>query len=194
MRVFLEGIALSTQDPALATQAAIRRSASRVAQAWRSDLLSGYGKDPASILTPLRARSDEGLVAVRGLEFASICRHHLLPFEGKVHVAYAPAGRITGLSRLGRLVDCLSRRLQLQETLTRQIVDSVQRHLSPLGAICVVEAAHACMTARGGRKASSRIVTISCTGVFRASAARRREALAALGLAGSRVRGAGGSG
>ncbi len=175
---FLEGVAEVSGRAGLSAG----RIPARVARAWRDELLVGYRQDPASILTPLSARSTGGLVATREIEFSSICMHHLLPFQGKVHVAYAPDGRITGLSRLTRLVDCLSRRLQLQEGLTRQIVDEIQRQIRPIGAACVVEASHTCMTMRGARKAQTRVVTMAFTGRFRRSTARRKEALAALGL------------
>lgn len=151
-----------------------------VARAWRDDLLAGYRLDPAEILRPLSARSTEDLVAARDIEFTSICMHHLMPFVGRVHIAYAPDGRITGLSRLASLVDCLSRRLQLQETLTRQIADAIQRHLAPAGAACLIEASHTCMTMRGSRKSRSRIVTVAFTGSFRRDVAARREVLSLL--------------
>jgi len=177
---FLEGVAeISGRDRRTLRTGKVP---ARVARAWRDELLAGYRQDPASILTPLSARSTGGLVATRDIEFSSVCMHHLLPFQGRVHVAYAPDGRITGLSRLTRLVDCLSRRLQLQEGLTRQIVDEIQRQIEPNGAVCVIEASHTCMTMRGARKAQTRVVTMAFSGVFRKSAARRREALAALGL------------
>ncbi len=155
--------------------------AARVAQTWQRELLSGYRQEPESVIRPLRARVQEDLVAVRGIEFASICRHHLLPFFGSAHIAYAPDGKITGLSRLGRLVDCLSRRLQLQETLTRQIVEALQAGLRPRGAACVVEATHTCMTMRRGRKSSSRIVTAAFSGSARRNADLRRELMALCG-------------
>jgi len=157
-----------------------RGAARLVARAWRDELLAGYASDPAKILRPLSARSTEDLIAVRDIEFTSVCQHHLMPFVGRVHIAYAPDGRITGLSSLGRLVDCLSRRLQLQEALTRQIADAIQTHLRPAGAVCVVEASHTCMTTRGSRKTGSRIVTAAFTGSFRRSAASRREVLTLL--------------
>jgi GTP cyclohydrolase IA len=186
---FLKGVLQVTGEPARgAAGREMARIPRLVARAWREELLAGYGQDPARILAPLPARSSEDLVAVRGLEFASVCAHHLLPFQGQVHIAYAPAGRITGLSRLGRLVDCLSRRLQLQESLTRQIADAIQEHLAPHGAACVIEASHTCMTIRAGRKAGSGIVTAAFTGVFRRSAPRRREAMSALGMPGYRGR------
>lgn len=152
-----------------------------VARAWRDELLSGYGQDPADLLAPVAARAGSGLVAARGITFSSICRHHLMPFQGVCHLAYLPDGRIAGLSRLGRLVDCLSRRLQLQETLTRQIADAIQEHLGPTGAACIMEATHTCMTARGSRKAGTRIVTAAFTGAFRGRAESRRVVMALLG-------------
>ena len=152
----------------------------RVARAWRDELLSGYRQDPADLLAPIAARAGAGLVAARGIPFSSICRHHLMPFQGVCHLAYWPDGRIAGLSRLGRLVDCLSRRLQLQEVLTRQIADAIQEHLRPQGAACVMEATHTCMTARGSRKAGSRIVTAAFTGAFLRRGAGRREVLSLL--------------
>ncbi len=176
----------AASGPARAPGEGVAALSARVAKAWREDLLAGYRQDPSTILRPLRTRSAEDLVAVREIEFSSICMHHLLPFHGRVHVAYAPAGRITGLSRLGRLVDCLSRRLQLQETLTRQIADAIQEHLSPEGAACLIEATHTCMAMRGARRSHSRIVTAAFTGIFRRSPARRREILAMLAVRPSR--------
>lgn len=177
---FLEGVRAAAGRVPAGGRLRLGAVPARVARAWRDDLLSGYRQDPAEVLRPLPARSAEHLIAVRDIEFTSICMHHLLPFTGRVHVAYAPSGRITGLSRIGRLVDCLSRRLQLQEHLTRQIAAALQTHLRPAGAACVVEASHSCVTMRGARKTRSTIVTAAFTGVFRSSAARRREALAIL--------------
>ena len=151
-----------------------------VARAWQEELLAGYREDPARILEQVHSRATEDLVSVRDIEFTSICRHHLLPFSGRVHLAYAPRGVITGLSRLDKLVDALSRRLQLQEDLTREIADALQRHLAPAGACCIVEATHTCMTMRGARKSHSRVMTVAFTGIYRRSAARRSELLALL--------------
>ncbi|MFQ5700248.1 MAG: GTP cyclohydrolase I [Acidobacteriota bacterium] len=180
MALFLEGVAKSTGQ----TQpghASLQRASARLARAWNNDLLSGYRQQPTAILTPLAATRSRELVAVRDIAFSSICKHHLLPFEGRVHIGYAPLGRITGLSRLGRLVDCLARRLQLQETLTREIVDAVQENLTPAGVACIVEAHHSCFTARGSRKPTSRIVTAAFSGVFDRNARKRRELLLLLG-------------
>jgi GTP cyclohydrolase I len=180
---FLEGIEAVTKRPGRATRGAVSR---RVATAWHDDLLTGYGQDPARILSSLKTASTEHVVAARDLEFTSVCQDHLLPFQGRVHIAYAPSGRITGLSRLGRLVDCLSRRLQLQESLTREIVEAVQEHLTPAGAACVIEATHLCMALKGGHRGRSLITTAAFTGIYRSDASRRREVMAVLGVAASR--------
>lgn len=167
----------------------VDRAAARVARTWTHELLAGYRTDPAGILRPIAARASEGLVVATDIEFSSICRHHLLPFAGRVHVGYAPAGRITGLSRLVKVVDCLSRRLQLQETLTAEIAAAIQTALAPEGAACVIEASHSCMTTRGPRKANTRIVTTACTGAFLREASRRREVLSLMtSQSGMRVR------
>lgn len=179
MTLFLEGV----DDAAGIRRSSGRsRTAARVATAWHQDLLAGYRQDPGAILSPIAARSTEDLIAARDLAFSSMCKHHLLPFSGKTHIAYAPDGKITGLSRLARLVDCLSRRLQLQETLTREIADAVQEHLAPAGAACIIEAAHACMTMRGSRKTEGRIVTVAFTGKYRRDPKERREVMAVLGF------------
>lgn len=180
---FLEGIEAATKRPGRIARVAVSR---RVAAAWHDDLLAGYQQDPARILSSLKTASSEHVVAARDIEFTSICQDHLLPFQGRVHIAYAPSGRITGLSRLGRLVDCLSRRLQLQESLTREIADAVQEHLSPAGAACLIEANHLCMALKGAHRGRSLITTAAFTGVYRKDASRRREVMAVLGVAPSR--------
>jgi GTP cyclohydrolase IA len=177
VEIFLRGVDRIAREDL--PQGSIPARAARVARAWQDDLLAGYKQDASRLLTPLAARVHQDLVAVRDLEFASVCRHHLLPFSGRVHLAYAPAGRITGLSRLARLVDCLAKRLQLQESLTREVADAIQQQLAPEGAACVIEADHACMTMRGSRP-RGRIVTAAYTGSFRRSAVRRREVTALL--------------
>jgi len=158
----------------------LKRTPGRVARAWRDDLLAGYREDPARILVPLRAERSRDLVALREIDFVSTCAHHLLPFHGKVHLAYLPGGRITGLSRLPKLVRCLSRRLQIQEDLTRQIVQAIDRHLAPEGAACVIEAVHLCMIARGGRGSTGTVLTAAVSGVFERSGREKASILALL--------------
>ncbi len=187
IETFMEGVQRLAREGG--ARAPARGSAALAARAWSEDLLAGYAQDPSTLLTPLRVSATEDLVALRDLEFSSVCRHHLLPFTGRVHLAYAPHRSITGLSRLARLVDCLSRRLQLQETLTREIADHLQRQLRPAGAACVIEATHACMSMRGARR-QARVVTTAFTGTFRANSSLRREVTAVLmGAPPARARG-----
>jgi GTP cyclohydrolase I len=159
----------------------LRRTPARAARAWRDHLLSGYKRSPEEILIPLRTSRSHDLVAVRNMDFVSICVHHLLPFHGKVHLAYLPAGRIVGMSRLAALVECLSRRLQVQEELTAQIASALHRHLECQGAACVVEATHMCMAARGERGAAGTVVTASFAGIYETDARKRAQVLALLG-------------
>jgi GTP cyclohydrolase I len=138
----------------------------RVAAAWSDEILSGYREDPAEILRPMREPAEGGIVVVRDIEFLSVCVHHLLPFYGRAHVAYQPGSQLVGVSKLARLVDCRARRLQIQEVLTRQVVEDLMRHLEPAGAACVMEASHLCMMIRGAAKKDSRVVTTAQAGVF----------------------------
>lgn len=154
-----------------------KRTPDRVAHAWAREILSGYAQDPARILRAGFASRDRGLVLVRDIPFVSVCVHHLLPFHGVAHVAYLPGGRIVGLSKIARLVDALSRRLQLQERLTRQVTDHLDAALGARGSACRMEAEHLCMSVRGARKRGARVVTTSWSGAFEAGAARRAEFL-----------------
>jgi len=155
----------------------MRRTPKRVADAWAGEMLSGYGEDPDRILRAGFASDDGGLVIVRDIPFVSICVHHLLPFHGTAHVAYLPQGRLVGLSKIARGVDALSRRLQLQERLTRQVATALEKALHPIGAACRLEAEHLCLTIRGARKRGARVVTTSYTGAFLRRPALRTEFL-----------------
>lgn len=152
----------------------------RVADAYE-EIFAGVGADPEAELDVTFDTDHEEIVLIRDIPFYSVCEHHLLPFVGKAYVAYIPrSGRITGLSKLARLVEAVARRPQLQERLTAQVVDAIMRRLSPLGAMVVVEAEHLCMTMRGVRKPGSITVTSAVRGVFAQSAATRAEAMALL--------------
>lgn len=140
------------------------RTPGRVAEAWAEDLIAGYALDPVAELTSELAGEKGGLVVVRDIDFHSTCVHHLLPFFGRVHVAYVPARRLVGLSKIGRAVDVLARRLQVQERLTDGIVDALGRALLPAGIACIVEAEHMCVACRGVRKPGVRVVTSRFTG------------------------------
>ena len=144
------------------------------------ELFEGIEADPgAHLRTTFEAGHDE-MVMVRDIPFTSLCEHHLVPFIGHAHVAYLPGaeGRITGLSKLARLVEGFARRLQVQERMTTQIVDALERELAPRGSIVVIEAEHFCMSMRGVKKPGSSTVTSAVRGVFATDAATRAEALA----------------
>lgn len=130
-------------------------------------LTKGYHEDPVAILQSAIFNEDcDQMVVVKDIEFYSLCEHHLLPFFGKVHIAYIPDGKITGLSKLPRVVDVFARRLQLQERLTNQIKDCIQQTLQPQGVMVVIEAEHMCMQMRGVQKMHSMTVTSAFSGVF----------------------------
>ena len=135
--------------------------------------------DPARHLTVTFAADHDEMVMVRDIPFASLCEHHLVPFIGRVHVAYIPAddGRITGLSKLARLVDGFAHRLQVQERMTTQIADAIEKVLAPRGVLVVVEAEHLCMAMRGVKKPGTLTVTSSVRGLFRSDVATRAEAM-----------------
>lgn len=139
-------------------------------------LTQGQGTDPASILRSALFEEDcEEMVLIRDIEVFSLCEHHMLPFFGKAHVAYLPEGRITGLSKIPRVVDVLARRLQVQERLTRQIRDCIQDTLNPNGVAVVIEARHLCMQMRGVEKQRSLTTTSAFTGAFLNDPKTRKE-------------------
>lgn len=139
-------------------------------------LTSGYHLDPIKVINGavFEASYDE-MVTLRDIDFYSLCEHHLLPFFGKVHVAYLPAGKIIGLSKIPRLVELFSRRLQVQEQMTVQIAECLQDALKPLGVAVVVEAFHLCMAMRGVEKQSCRCLTSTMLGAFRTNPKTRSE-------------------
>jgi GTP cyclohydrolase I len=141
-------------------------------------LTRGYHEDPESMLkSALFTVNYDEMVIVKDIEMFSLCEHHMLPFFGKVHIAYVPNGKVIGLSKLPRLVEIFSRRLQVQERLTTQIAESIQRVIEPQGVGVVVEARHLCMMMRGVEKQHSAAVTSSMLGVFRAEQETREEFL-----------------
>src|SRR3954463_6422413 len=152
------------------------RTPNRVARAY-GELMAGLAQDPRSHLkTVFHERYDE-VVLLRNIEFHSLCEHHLLPFTGRAHVAYLPDGKVVGLSKLARLVEGYARRPQVQERLTTQIADALMEELSPIGAACVIEATHTCMTIRGAKKHGSTMVTSALRGIFKENPASRAEIL-----------------
>jgi GTP cyclohydrolase I len=152
------------------------RTPNRVARAY-GELMAGLKVDPRRHLkTVFHERYDE-VVLLRDIEFHSLCEHHLLPFTGRAHVAYLPDGKVVGLSKLARLVEGYARRPQVQERLTTQIADALMEELNPIGAACVIEAVHTCMTIRGAKKHGSRMVTSALRGIFKENPASRAEML-----------------
>lgn len=151
------------EDP---TREGLVRTPHRVGEAMQF-LTQGYQQDPEAILRAALFEEDyRQMVVVKDITFYSLCEHHLLPFFGKVHVAYIPNGKITGLSKIARVVDVFARRLQVQERLTTQIKECIQQTLNPLGVMVVVEAEHLCMQMRGVQKQNSVTTTSDFTGAF----------------------------
>lgn len=155
----------------------LQRTPMRVAQMYK-ELLEGYRTDPVAMVNDalFEVTYDE-MVLVRDIEFYSLCEHHLLPFMGRAHVAYLPRGKVIGLSKIPRVVDLFSRRLQLQERLTRQIADFINELLDPHGVAVVVEGLHLCAMMRGVQKHEARMTTSTMLGAFRSSIATRQEFL-----------------
>ncbi len=150
----------------------LQRTPLRVAKTML-DFTSGYRIDPSAMLKSALFKEDYSqMVIVKDIDFYSLCEHHLLPFFGKVHVAYIPNGYITGLSKIARVVDAFARRLQVQERMTSQIKDCIQETLHPLGVMVVVEAQHTCMQMRGVEKMNSITTTSDFTGAFNRATTR----------------------
>ncbi len=164
------------EDP---TREGLLHTPERVASLY-GEIMGQSSDDPAEFLTATFAAEHDEMVMVRDIPFASLCEHHLLPFLGRAHVAYIPSkeGRITGLSKLARVVDGFAGRLQVQERMTTQIAEAVQRALGPRGVLVVIEAEHLCMSMRGVRKPGSTTVTSAVRGLFRSDERTRAEAMA----------------
>lgn len=163
------------EDP---ERAGLRETPARVARAYR-ELFAGLYTNPDDVLDRTFDEAHEELVLVRDIPVYSQCEHHLLPFHGSAHIGYIPneQGRVTGLSKLARLVDLYGRRPQVQERLTSQVADALVQRLEPRGVIVVIEAEHLCMGMRGVRKAGATTTTSAVRGIFRSSASSRSEAL-----------------
>ena len=172
VRVILEGIG---DDPG---REGLKRTPERVAEMY-AELFSGLHRDPADDLDVVFEADHDEMIMVKDIPLYSVCEHHLIPFIGRAHVAYVPneSGQITGLSKLVRLVDTLSKRPQVQERLTTQIADVIDKELQPRGVLVVLEAEHLCMSMRGVRKPGSKTVTSAVRGQFRTNEATRAEAM-----------------
>jgi GTP cyclohydrolase I len=171
VRLILEGIG---EDP---ERAGLVDTPRRVAEMY-AELTSGMREDPTEHVVPLPGDKHDEMVIVKDISVASLCEHHLAPFVGKCHIAYIPKdGRILGISKLARLSETFSRRLQLQERLTTDIANTLYQGLKPIGVMVVIEAEHTCMTLRGVRKAEAKTVTSALLGGFRTDPRTRAEAM-----------------
>ena len=172
VRLILEGIGDDPERPG------IQDTPRRVASMYE-EIFGGVGKDPKDVVTVIRGAGHDEMIMVRDIPLFASCEHHLIPFVGKAHVAYVPNrdGRITGLSKIARLVDLLSRRPQVQERLTTEIAETLEQALEPRGVFVLIEAEHLCMTMRGVKKPGSITATSAVRGVFRSDARTRGEAL-----------------
>ncbi len=159
VKLLLEAIG---EDP---SREGLKDTPNRVARMYE-ELTCGYGEDTAEQLGKVFDEGGSELVIERGIAFSSTCEHHLMPFFGKVHIAYIPDGKVVGLSKLARVVDIFARRLQLQERMNAQIADAIFEQLAPKGVMVVVEGEHTCMTARGVRKVGSKTLTYAVRGDF----------------------------
>ena len=150
----------------------------RVAEMYR-EIFAGLNQDPAAQLNVVFDEDHDEMIMVKDISLESCCEHHLVPFIGKAHVAYIPndEGQITGLSKIARCVEVAARRPQVQERLTTEIADAIERKLAPRGVLVVIEAEHLCMTIRGVRKPGAKTVTSAVRGIFRQNTATRAEAM-----------------
>jgi GTP cyclohydrolase I len=173
IRLVLEGIG---EDP---DRDGLRLTPSRVANMY-GEIFSGFGEEPTKLLQAQFSEEHEEMIIVKDIALYSVCEHHLMPFIGTAHVAYIPgeSGQITGISKLARVVDSLSKRLQVQERLTTQIADTIMEGLDAQGVLVVIEAEHLCMSMRGVKKPGTTTVTSAVRGLFYRSPASRAEAIA----------------
>lgn len=146
----------------------------RVARMY-AELLGGMREDPEKHLRSVFTETYEEIILLRNIPFYSICEHHMMPFIGSAHVAYLPSGKVLGVSKLARIVDCFARRLQTQERLTYQIADFLKTNLKSQGVAVVLEASHSCMTIRGIKKPGSAMVTSALRGIFKRDPKSRSE-------------------
>lgn len=170
VRLVLEGIGVNVHAKDIVGTPA------RVAHMYE-EILAGQGKDPAKELDIILEQKHDEIILVRDIPMNSVCEHHLVPFVGKAHVAYIPDKRITGLSKIARVVDCAARRLQVQERLTTMIADCLMDTLKPKGVMVIIEAEHGCMTIRGVKKPGAVTTTSVVRGIFRKDPRSRQEAL-----------------
>jgi GTP cyclohydrolase I len=173
-RAVREILAAVGEDP---NRDGLLETPARVARMY-AELFMGLHLDPGRHLKKVFVEEYDELVLIRDISFNSMCEHHLLPFIGKAHVGYLPRGRVVGLSKLARVVEEISHRPQVQERMTHQIADLMQKELDPKGVVVVLEAAHSCMSIRGIRKPGSITITSAVRGLFKTNQASRAEVMA----------------
>ena len=178
VRMILEAVG---EDP---DREGLRETPKRVARMY-DEVFEGLRQDPKKVLKVFRDEGHEEMVLLKDIPFYSMCEHHLLPFAGHAHVCYIPSGdRLSGISKLARVVDVFAKRPQVQERLTAQVADTLMAELKPHGVLVVMEAEHYCMTMRGVRKAGSKLVTSAVRGALAENDITRKEALALIGKVG----------
>ncbi len=156
----------------------LKKTPERVAEMY-AEIFSGISNDPAKELEVFLSEKHDEIVLLKGIPLQSMCEHHILPFIGKAHIAYIPKqGRVTGLSKLARIVETLSKRLQVQERLTTEIAEILMKKLKPMGVMVIIEAEHLCMSMRGVKKSGVMTVTSAVRGVFKENPKTRAETLA----------------
>ena len=177
VRLILDGIGEDVD------RGGLKETPRRVARMYR-EICAGVGEDPTDLVTVVEGADFDEMIMVRDIPLSSLCEHHLIPFNGRAHVAYVPnkSGHITGLSKIARVVDVLAKKPQVQERLTTEIADTIERALDPRGVFVVIEAEHLCMTMRGIKKPGSITVTSAVRGLFRTDARTRQEAMNHIGM------------
>lgn len=171
VKLLLEGIGEDPDRPGL------KETPERIAQMCQ-EIYCGIKMDPSAHLKVLEGESHDEMVIIKDMPFYSMCEHHLLPFAGKAHIAYIPdGGRIVGISKLARTLESLSKRPQLQERITTQLANAINKAIKPQGVMVVIKAEHMCMSMRGIKKPNSIVVTSAIRGIFRRNEASRAEAL-----------------
>jgi GTP cyclohydrolase I len=156
------------------TREGVKDTPKRVIKSFEK-IYGGYKEDVSKYFKTFTEGACDEMVVLKNIEFYSTCEHHMLPFYGKAHVAYIPNGKVIGISKLARILEVYSRRLQIQERICQQVTQTLEGYLQPLGAACILEAQHFCMVSRGVEKQNSIMITSSLTGVFRKESSAKNE-------------------
>ena len=170
VRLILEGIGIENWQ-------GVQNTPFRIAEMYE-EIFAGLGQDPRQMISPIKGEEYDEMVLVREIPFYSMCEHHLLPFFGEAHIAYLPKkGEIVGVSKLAKILEVLAKRPQLQERLTKELVDIIMDGLEPIGAMVVIQAEHLCMSMRGVKKSQAKVITSAVRGAFRNNPKTRTEML-----------------